>query len=38
MTVPQAACARRVARQGVELDPPGSADWIARLRIVYAKR
>ena len=28
--------AERVARQEVELDPPSSADWIARSRIVYA--
>lgn len=28
--------AERVTRQEVELDPPGSADWIARSRIVYA--
>jgi hypothetical protein len=28
--------AERVTRQEVELDPPSSADWIARSRIVYA--
>ena len=28
--------AERVTRQEVELDPPGSAAWIARSRIVYA--